>query len=231
MAEGGEGSRPAGPVEPQGDPGCAGARRATDVRARGARSASSRSASRGRRASSPRSSASSRGARRASRPTPGSPIPDVLDPASVRESDYLRDVGYPGRYPFTRGPQPTMYRGRLWTMRQFAGFGTPEDTNARFKYLLQHGVTRALDRLRHARAHGLRRRPPDEPRRGRQGGRRDLDAARLRAPLRRHPARRGHDVDDHQRDRGRSRSRCTWRSARSRACRARSSAARSRTTC
>src|SRR5574340_783248 len=70
----------------------------------------------------------------------GIPIPDVLDPASVREHDYLRDVGYPGRYPFTRGPQPTMYRGRLWTMRQFAGFGTPEDTNQRFKYLLQHGM-------------------------------------------------------------------------------------------
>jgi methylmalonyl-CoA mutase, N-terminal domain len=71
----------------------------------------------------------------------GIPIPDVLDPASVPEHDYLRDVGYPGSFPFTRGPQPTMYRGRLWTMRQFAGFGSPEDTNRRFKYLLQHGVT------------------------------------------------------------------------------------------
>jgi methylmalonyl-CoA mutase, N-terminal domain len=71
----------------------------------------------------------------------GIPIPDVLDPASVAETDYLRDVGYPGQYPFTRGPQPTMYRGRLWTMRQFAGFGTPEDTNGRFKYLLAHGMT------------------------------------------------------------------------------------------
>ncbi|HEX9053619.1 MAG TPA: methylmalonyl-CoA mutase family protein, partial [Gemmatimonadales bacterium] len=71
----------------------------------------------------------------------GIPIPDVLDPASVGELDHVRDVGYPGRYPFTRGPQPTMYRGRLWTMRQFAGFGTPEDTNRRFKYLLQQGVT------------------------------------------------------------------------------------------
>ncbi len=70
----------------------------------------------------------------------GIPIPDVVDAASVREADPLRDVGYPGRYPFTRGPQATMYRGRLWTMRQFAGFGTPEDTNERFKYLLQHGV-------------------------------------------------------------------------------------------
>src|SRR5512138_858485 len=71
----------------------------------------------------------------------GIPIPDVLDPASIPELDHVRDVGYPGRFPFTRGPQPTMYRGRLWTMRQFAGFGTPEDTNKRFKYLLEHGVT------------------------------------------------------------------------------------------
>jgi serine/threonine-protein kinase len=71
----------------------------------------------------------------------GIPIPDVIDPSTVRVPDYSRDVGWPGRYPFTRGPQPTMYRGRLWTMRQFAGFGTPEDTNARFRYLLQHGVT------------------------------------------------------------------------------------------
>jgi methylmalonyl-CoA mutase N-terminal domain/subunit len=71
----------------------------------------------------------------------GIPVPDVIDPAHVREHDYLRDVGYPGRFPFTRGPQASMYRGRLWTMRQFAGFGTPEDTNRRFKYLLQHGVT------------------------------------------------------------------------------------------
>jgi methylmalonyl-CoA mutase N-terminal domain/subunit len=54
----------------------------------------------------------------------GIPVPDVLDPASSRGSDYIRDVGYPGRYPFTRGPHPTMYRGRLWTMRQFGGSGT-----------------------------------------------------------------------------------------------------------
>jgi methylmalonyl-CoA mutase, N-terminal domain len=70
----------------------------------------------------------------------GIPIPDILDAGHRREADLLRDVGYPGRYPFTRGPQPTMYRGRLWTMRQFAGFGSPEDTNQRFKYLLKHGM-------------------------------------------------------------------------------------------
>jgi methylmalonyl-CoA mutase, N-terminal domain len=55
--------------------------------------------------------------------------------------DYERDLGYPGVFPFTRGVYPTMYRGKLWTMRQFAGFGTAEETNARFRYLLEHGQT------------------------------------------------------------------------------------------
>ena len=57
------------------------------------------------------------------------------------ELDYDRDLGYPGAYPFTRGVYPSMYRGKLWTMRQFAGFGTAEETNARFRYLLEHGQT------------------------------------------------------------------------------------------
>ena len=57
------------------------------------------------------------------------------------EFDYGRDLGWPGAYPFTRGVYPSMYRGRLWTMRQFAGFGTAEETNARFRYLLDHGQT------------------------------------------------------------------------------------------
>ena len=55
--------------------------------------------------------------------------------------DYNTQLGYPGEYPFTRGPYPTMYRGRLWTMRQFAGFGSAKDTNLRFKYLLEKGQT------------------------------------------------------------------------------------------
>ncbi|MDQ5822065.1 MAG: methylmalonyl-CoA mutase family protein [Actinomycetota bacterium] len=55
--------------------------------------------------------------------------------------DYDRDLGYPGVYPFTRGVYPSMYRGKLWTMRQFAGFGTAEETNERFRYLLEHGQT------------------------------------------------------------------------------------------
>src|SRR6266576_3930074 len=55
--------------------------------------------------------------------------------------DYEREVGFPGEYPFTRGIYSSMYRGRLWTMRQFAGFGTSEETNERFRYLLEHGQT------------------------------------------------------------------------------------------
>src|SRR5687768_8940973 len=67
-------------------------------------------------------------------------VPDLLTPAEV-PIDYLKDLGFPGEYPFTRGVQPTMYRSRLWTMRMFAGFGTPAQTNARFHYLLKEGQT------------------------------------------------------------------------------------------
>jgi len=62
-------------------------------------------------------------------------------PEDVKETDYYNEVGYPGEYPYTRGIHHNMYRGKIWTMRQFAGFGTPEDTNQRFKYLLSHGQT------------------------------------------------------------------------------------------
>ncbi|MFM2153812.1 MAG: hypothetical protein RL199_2247, partial [Pseudomonadota bacterium] len=71
----------------------------------------------------------------------GIPVPDVLTPADRAHENHLEDVGLPGRFPYTRGPQATMYRSRLWTMRQFAGFGSPEDTNRRFKYLLSQGMT------------------------------------------------------------------------------------------
>jgi methylmalonyl-CoA mutase N-terminal domain/subunit len=64
----------------------------------------------------------------------------LYSPENV-ELAYERDLGWPGAYPFTRGVYPSMYRGRLWTMRQFAGFGTAEETNARFRYLLDHGQT------------------------------------------------------------------------------------------
>jgi len=65
----------------------------------------------------------------------------VYAPEDLPEFDYLDKLGYPGEYPFTRGVQPTMYRGRLWTMRQYAGFGTAEESNQRYRYLLQQGQT------------------------------------------------------------------------------------------
>jgi methylmalonyl-CoA mutase N-terminal domain/subunit len=65
----------------------------------------------------------------------------LYTPADISGVDYERDTSYPGEFPYTRGIHPTGYRGKLWTMRQFAGFGTPEETNARFKYLLEHGQT------------------------------------------------------------------------------------------
>lgn len=72
----------------------------------------------------------------------------MLDPLYSDERTENDSIGFPGEFPFTRGVQPTMYRGRMWTMRQFAGFGTPEDTNNRFKYLLKqgiHGLSTAFD--------------------------------------------------------------------------------------
>lgn len=68
-------------------------------------------------------------------------IKALYSPADVERHDYEEDLGFPGEYPFTRGVQRTMYRGRPWTMRQFAGFGTAEETNARYKYLLANGQT------------------------------------------------------------------------------------------
>jgi len=65
----------------------------------------------------------------------------LYTPLDVADLDYCSELGFPGEVPFTRGVQPTMYRGRLWTMRQYAGFATPEETNKRYKYLLEHGQT------------------------------------------------------------------------------------------
>ena len=65
----------------------------------------------------------------------------LYTPADAAGVDFERDTSFPGEFPYTRGIHPTGYRGKLWTMRQFAGFGTPEETNARFKYLLEHGQT------------------------------------------------------------------------------------------
>ncbi|PNR95347.1 methylmalonyl-CoA mutase [Petrotoga sp. 9PWA.NaAc.5.4] len=73
--------------------------------------------------------------------TYGEEIKRLYSPLDISDINYIEDVGFPGDYPYTRGVQPTMYRGRLWTMRQYAGFGTAEDSNQRYKYLLEQGQT------------------------------------------------------------------------------------------
>ncbi|MEW6239819.1 MAG: methylmalonyl-CoA mutase family protein [Chloroflexota bacterium] len=73
--------------------------------------------------------------------TSSEPINRLYTPLDVADQDYASDLGLPGEYPFTRGVHPTLHRGKLWTMRMFAGFGTAEETNARFKYLLDQGQT------------------------------------------------------------------------------------------
>lgn len=65
----------------------------------------------------------------------------LYTPEALADRDYMEDIGFPGSYPFTRGVQPTMYRGRLWTMRQYAGFGTAKESNERYRYLLEQGQT------------------------------------------------------------------------------------------
>jgi methylmalonyl-CoA mutase, N-terminal domain len=69
------------------------------------------------------------------------PVKPLYMPADLKHSDYQSEIGYPGEYPFTRGVQATMYRGRLWTMRQYAGLGDAEESNKRYKYLLANGTT------------------------------------------------------------------------------------------
>lgn len=71
----------------------------------------------------------------------GAPVERLYTPLDTPELDYERDLGFPGEYPFTRGNQPTLYRGRLWTMRQYAGFGTAAESNKRYQYLLEQGQT------------------------------------------------------------------------------------------
>ena len=73
--------------------------------------------------------------------TSSEPVARLYTPLDVEGMDYLNDLGLPGEYPYTRGVHPTLHRGKLWTMRMFAGFGTAEETNARFKFLLEQGQT------------------------------------------------------------------------------------------
>ncbi len=71
----------------------------------------------------------------------GIPLKMLYTPSDIADIDYLKDLGFPGEYPYTRSVRRNLYRGRLWTMRQFAGFGTAKDTNKRYKFLLDHGET------------------------------------------------------------------------------------------
>ncbi|MHA1588517.1 MAG: acyl-CoA mutase large subunit family protein [Candidatus Thorarchaeota archaeon] len=73
--------------------------------------------------------------------TSSKPIKVIYTPLDIPDIDYMQDLGFPSQYPYTRGVQPSMYRGRIWTMRQFAGMGSAEETNQRFKFLLDHGQT------------------------------------------------------------------------------------------
>src|SRR5579875_3874447 len=73
--------------------------------------------------------------------TSGIEIKRLYDPSDIAELDYESDLGFPGEYPFTRGVQPTMYRGRFWTMRQYAGFGDAYESNRRYRYLFANGQT------------------------------------------------------------------------------------------
>ena len=71
------------------------------------------------------------------------PVKPLYTPADLKRFDYENEIGYPGEYPFTRGIHPTQYRSRLWTMRQYAGYGTAAESNARYRYLLERGQTGA----------------------------------------------------------------------------------------
>ena len=129
----------------------------------------------------------------------GFPIEPVYGPDALAAWDAAEQLGEPGQFPFTRGVYPSMYTGRPWTMRQYAGFGTAKESNERYHQLLAAGNDRTVGRLRPAHPDGLRLRPPGGVRRGRQGRRRDRLDRRHAGALRQDPARPGHDVDDDQR--------------------------------
>src|SRR4051795_3001458 len=87
-------------------------------------------------------SAAARGDRREHFETSsGIPLPNDFNPSNTDPLDYDRDLGDPGAYPYTRGVRRNLYRGRLWTMRQYAGYATAEESNARYKFLLSQGTT------------------------------------------------------------------------------------------
>src|SRR5690348_11148293 len=105
----------------------------------------------------------------------GLTLDPVYKPATEGEApDYAERLGDPGAFPFTRGPHATMYRGKRWTMRMFSGFGTPEDTNRRFKFLLEHGQTGLSTAFDMPTLMG---RDPDDPRSRGEVGREGVSVA------------------------------------------------------
>ena len=128
----------------------------------------------------------------------GRPIDRSTRPTMLADFDYARDLGDPGVFPYTRGIHPTGYRGKLWTMRQFAGFGTPEETNAALQDAARGGRHGPERRLRPADADGPRPRPRALARRSGEVRRQRHVARRHGTAVRRHRPRRHHDVDDDQ---------------------------------
>ena len=118
----------------------------------------------------------------------GRPIERLYTAEDVADIEYARDVNDPGAFPYTRGIHPTGYRGKLWTMRQFAGFGTPEETNQRYKALLARRRHRPERRVRSADADGPRSRSRAVARRSRQVRRQRHVAGRHGDAVRRHLA-------------------------------------------
>ena len=135
----------------------------------------------------------------------GIPVERFYTPDAAAEAcpqvaeEYLEKLGFPGEYPFTRGVQPTMYRGRFWTMRQYAGLRHRGREQPALQLSAGAGADRPVRGVRPAHADRLRRRRPDLPGRGGQGGRVDLVAGRHGDAARRHPAGQGQHQHDHQR--------------------------------
>ena len=160
----------------------------------------------------------------------GHPIRRVYTPADLAGWDEARDLALPGEPPLTRGIHSTMYRGRLWSMRQFAGFGTAEDSNARYRYLLSAGTDGPVGGLRSAHADGLRLRSRDGAGRSRQMRRGRQLAGGHGSAVRPNSAGARHHLDDHQLAGGGRSGPCTWPWRKSRARTGRRFPARCRTT-
>ena len=119
----------------------------------------------------------------------GIELPNDFNPANTEPVDYDSDLGDPGKFPYTRGVRKNMYRGRFWTMRQYAGFATAEESNARYKYLLSQGTTGLSVAFDLPTQIGLDSDDPLVGRRSRQGRRRDRQPRRYADAVRRHSAR------------------------------------------